>query len=195
MLEESRHIETLIKQARSGTPEEKLAAVEGLAERANGRAISGLVYTLRDVNPIVVRRTAELLGTLGRPAVRPLVEALSEADLNLSAGAVKALAAIGSPALPLLIKALGDENERIRWCAVWALGEIGDPTAVPPLVELLEDTGRPEPLWDRMCDMAAKALEKIGTPTGLEAVKEWRESEPTAEVKRKRWWHFGRRDK
>lgn len=69
-----------------------------------------------------------------------------------------------------LIDALHDKDPEIRWTAATYLEEYHDPEAVPGLIEALQDNG----FGIRPRRAAAKALESIGTPEALRAVREWR---------------------
>ncbi|MBN1428059.1 MAG: HEAT repeat domain-containing protein [Anaerolineae bacterium] len=82
--------------------------------------------------------------------------------------------AMGKVAVPGLIHALHDPDGNVRRAAAWLLGKSGDPRAVPGLIELLEDTGGGMfGIGERVCDIAAEALERIGTPEALAAVEHW----------------------
>ncbi|MBL8145938.1 MAG: hypothetical protein JNL34_06095, partial [Anaerolineae bacterium] len=58
--------------------------------------------------------------------------------------------------------------------AAESLGRLGDEAAVPKLIEHLNDFGGAD--WDqqRVCDVAAAALEAIGTQEAAAAVVQWR---------------------
>jgi HEAT repeat protein len=83
-----------------------------------------------------------------------------------------ALGKLGEPGFQALLTALRDTNAGVRSDAAEALGELGDARAVEPLVVLLEDTE--DAYWERVCDVATEALERIGTPEALAAVAAWR---------------------
>jgi HEAT repeat protein len=84
-----------------------------------------------------------------------------------------ALYKLGETAVPGLIQALRWPESAIRRGAASALGRIGSAAAVPELIRLLKDeeTGL---YSSRICDVAAEALRKIGTPEALAAVRQWR---------------------
>jgi hypothetical protein len=74
----------------------------------------------------------------------------------------------------VLLNALagGDAFERIR--AAEGLAAIWDEEIVSLLILRLSDTERDRKDRERVCDTAAKALERIGTPEALAAVEQWR---------------------
>ena len=74
---------------------------------------------------------------------------------------------------------LDDDDFDVRWVTIETLGKIGDPRAIPCLIDKLQDTRKPALEDQRMCDFAAEALEKIGTPEALAAVNQWREEDPS----------------
>ena len=81
---------------------------------------------------------------------------------------------LGAAAVPGLIRALRDPDGAVRRAAAWALGEIGDQRAVPWLIERLNDAeGGLMGVGERVCDIAAEALERIGTAEALAAIEEW----------------------
>jgi len=84
-----------------------------------------------------------------------------------------ALWQIGKPSVPGLIEAMRDASADVRGAAVEALSAIGDPMAIPGLIARLSDTEVPWLAEERICDMAAVALRRIGTPDALKAVQQW----------------------
>jgi HEAT repeat protein len=85
--------------------------------------------------------------------------------------------ALENEALPGLIEALGHWDGIIRRGAAWVLGEIGETGAVPALIDLLYDTeGGMFGVGDRVCDIAAEALAKIGTEEAWDALDQWDDS-------------------
>ncbi len=91
--------------------------------------------------------------------------------------AIMALGNIGHEnAIPTLIQALSDEDTDVRRHTLEALIKVGIPS-VPSLITKLKDLKRPSYSSIRVCDYAADALQKIGTPEALEAVRKWREEQ------------------
>jgi hypothetical protein len=83
----------------------------------------------------------------------------------------------GKLATPYLVKALQLNDVSKREHAAYLLGFTKDPTAVPVLNALLSDsTEFDRASWmPRICDAAALALERIGTPEALTTLERWRD--------------------
>jgi HEAT repeat protein len=81
------------------------------------------------------------LAEIGRPAVRPLINALLYEDPEASHRVVTTLGSIGKDAVPALNRALGNASVNVRLGAVQALGLIGPGAkrAVPTLIQMLDD--------------------------------------------------------
>ncbi len=143
-------------------------------------AIPALLDALHDANWTVRSGAARALGMIGDPASIPaLLDGLHDADSQVRSTVALALRAFADPsAVPALMDALRDAAWWVRRNAAEALGKIGDPSAVPCLIERLADTEKPYSSDSRrVCDAAAEALRKIGTPEALEAVRRWREEQ------------------
>jgi len=167
------------------------------------RALPGLAEALRYGDRNTQKAAAEALWELGdadsaglfralhmeRGEVRDLIaEALlrigwipdsieCEVALHLVMRNWREIVMLGAEAVPELLSALSDPDGNVRRGTAWALGQIGDRRAVPFLIELLGDTaGGMFGIGERICDVAAEALERIGTPEALEAIRQWRET-------------------
>jgi HEAT repeat protein len=71
---------------------------------------------------------------------------------------------------------LGDRDPRLRAEAAETLGILGDERGITPLRECLGDEGDPDlPKFggQRVCDIAAEALRRIGTEAATLAVEAW----------------------
>lgn len=154
-------------------------AAEALYDIGNPAAVPALSEALRDTDSGVREKATQALAHIGTSTAIPaLAEALRDTDSGVRYTAVGALGRIGNPAaIPALLDALHDADSRMRSAAAQALGSIGDPAAVPALIERLVDTNKASFSKSRVCDDAVAALEKIGTPEALEAVRRWREDE------------------
>ncbi|GAB4478608.1 MAG: hypothetical protein Kow00124_23230 [Anaerolineae bacterium] len=99
----------------------------------------------------------------------------TEIALRIATWNWRAIVALGEAAVPGLVSALSDPDGNVRRGIVWTLGQIGDPRAVPYLIAMLDDTaGDMFGIGERVCDAAAEALERIGTPEALDAAAAWR---------------------
>ena len=111
----------------------------------------------------LVRATAvEALGTLGEPAVEPLLRALHDEHWDVRRRAAWELGSIGDPAVKPLIHALNDERWDVRRKAAWALGNIKAPRAIEPLIHALED---------ERADVREQAAWALGALRDLRAVE------------------------
>lgn len=82
---------------------------------------------------------------------------------------------LGKEAVPGLVSALQDWDGPTRRGAAWVLGELGDVRAIPALITLLNDVeGGLFGIGDRVCDVAAEALEKINSDDARTALERWR---------------------
>ncbi len=154
-------------------------AAESLGKLGDVRAVDPLINTLKDEDKRVRRNAVKALGKLGDVrAVDPLINTLKDEDKHVRRNVAEALDKLRDVrAVEPLINALKDEDKWVRRDAAFALGELGDVRAITPLTQLLSDNARATSYSrDRVCDVAARALEKIGTPEALAAVAEWRKS-------------------
>ena len=151
------------------------AAAEALGWIRDTAAVPGLLRVLRDEDWRVRRAAARALWQIGTPAVKGLVDALHDPTTDVRSSAAEALGAIGdASAVPGLIEALADPDAMVRRSAAEALGWIRDASAVPALIERLEDVDMPRWEDERVADIAAQSLERIGTVEALSAVRKWR---------------------
>jgi HEAT repeats len=120
--------------------------------------IRGLIRLLDHKKNDVQWKAADALGTLGEPAIEPLLKALPFPKVHVRIGVIEALGQIKSPRSvePLIHVLKNDESSEVRWVTALALGEIGDKRAVPPLLTTLNDKDR----YIRYGSV--KALEQLG---------------------------------
>jgi HEAT repeat protein len=143
-------------------------------------AVPDIAPMLNDKHSMVREAAAEALGNLGDSrAVAALILGLDAPDSFVRIAIIDALGKIkhhsgGEP----LVSLLHDPDPTTRYFAADALGKIRYVPAVPDLIMLLSDTS--EPNWDkrRVCDIAANALDMIGTPEAATAAATWRRSQP-----------------
>jgi HEAT repeat protein len=104
-------------------------------------------------------RQAAALGLSSHPdetAIKPLIQALSDADSMVSGLACSALVEIGRPAVPSLLEISNDAPQTARINAMRALAEIVDHSAIPTLMAGLEDDSVMIQHW------AEEGLERLG---------------------------------
>jgi len=121
-------------------------AAVALGEIGDPQAIEPLILLLCDEDRFVKSHAALALGSIGEPAVNPLLRALREGDGNLRWGAAIALGKIRDPrSIEPLIRALADKYENVRAESASSLATIGKP-ALGPLLQFLKFSDGPERL-------------------------------------------------
>jgi HEAT repeat protein len=172
-----RAVEPLIGVLSDSVVYVRCCTVESLGQIGDPDAVQPLIAVLSDPEAHVRRRAAYALGQIGDPdAVQPLITLLSDPHELVRFYGAGALARIADPdAVRPLITLLSDSYAPVRGIAAYALGRIADPLAVETLRALLSDTTKNNRLKNlRVCDYAAQALTRIGTPEALAAVEAWR---------------------
>jgi len=179
LIGDGRAVEPLIRALSDRDKAVRASAAEALGNIGDVRAIKPLIYAMRSMDRGLRFYATRALKAIGEPAVESLISALKSGDGELRKRAVSALGAIGDKrAIEALVPVLRDADRDIRRIAAGELAVLGDNRAIEPLLELLSDTttfytdGGEHAI--RMCDFAAQALERIGTPEALEAVARWR---------------------
>jgi HEAT repeat protein/DNA polymerase III delta prime subunit len=162
-------------------PEVRWRVADALGKIGDPEAIPLLLRTLYDEAEIVRINAFEALVRIGQRKISSLLGFLLDEDSTIRATTAFVLGYIAeSTAIPMLLEVINDEDGHVRSAAIEALGRIGDPIAVSHLVEHLQDETRPYPsIMLRVCDVAAEALEKIGTPEALTALEEWEDRQLT----------------
>lgn len=155
-------------------------ALRNLIELRDLAAVPALNALAQDEHPGVREVVAEALGEFGDlSSLDSLVDLAQDEERFVRFAAIVALGKIGTEkATPPLVAALKDEQVTVRRVAIEAAHQLKLVAAVPGLIELLEDTSSLEWEDDRICDLAAAALEAIDTPEAKTAVTEWRRSQP-----------------
>jgi len=111
------------------------------------RRIPALIVDLGDPSPTVREHARDILVFLGKPAIKPLLQALVDSTEAGRGQAAKALGEIGDLAtVPALVNALEDDEFDVRWLAARALVMLGR-DALPVLLRALID--RPDSTWLR----------------------------------------------
>jgi HEAT repeat protein len=131
-------------------------ALRTLAQSPQART-EWLLPLLKDSVPEV--RQAAALGLCSHPgemAIRPLIQALSDADSMVSSLACSALVEIGKLAIPSLLEIPKDAPQTARINGMRALAEIVDYSAIPALMAGLEDDSIMIQHW------AEEGLQRLG---------------------------------
>lgn len=155
----------------------RVATIRALAEIGDPAAAETVLEALDDPHNLVREAAAEALGNLGNPvAVDQLVEAMSDPERFVRLAAIDSVGKMRNPGtVNALITLLNDPDDAVRCFTVYALARIGHTQVIPALIASLDDTA--VPYWEdrRICDIAAEALESIGTPQARQAVLEWQQ--------------------
>ena len=128
-----------ISRLKTGTAEQKIAAIDGLKRKGGSGAISLLVEALSDPKWVVRKHASDTLASYGPTVIEQLGKVLASGDEDQRFWVVKSLVKIGNDSLPLLCRALSKGSKFMRIYSAAALGDIGDEMAIPLLVEGLGD--------------------------------------------------------
>jgi HEAT repeat protein len=110
------------------------------------------------------RQPVDVLVSVGKPAVKPLIAGLKSRDSLARRQSAEALGEIADPrAVEPLMDLLSDPDALIRRHAVKALGKIKDPRAVDLIAGILSDSGEQ---W-HVRSTAAEALGRIQDPNAV----------------------------
>ncbi len=122
--------------------QQRRAAAEAIGRISDARGVRPLIKALGDSSPSVALVAATALVEIGEPSIGPLIELLSERELDEDKlrHATYALGEIGDDrAVEALLEQLAErESRRVKAAIAEALGRIGSADAVDPLVGLLE---------------------------------------------------------
>jgi len=137
----------------------RMAAVRALGILGDVRAIRPLIEFL-SINGQKVEIAAKALAQIGRPALMPLIGALTHGSGQTRNGAARALAHLGEPALAALFERLDDGDTDTRKSVVEALGFFDASRVIEPLILRLRDSssgvrGRAAEVLGRLADMRA----------------------------------------
>jgi HEAT repeat protein len=149
---------------------------------ADSTSLDSLLAALASYDGIARQRARRDLVVIGRPAVAPLIKALTDPNDDVRWEAAKALGQISDPAAaPALVNALEDEVSAVRWLGAEGLIALGRGGLVP-LLQALEQ--RSDSVWLRegahhvLHDLARGDLEDVLSPV-LAALED---IEPAIEV-------------
>ena len=131
------------------------------------KQVPRFIKALKDEDWRVRRAACLALGKLGdKRAVKHILFARTDKNVEVSRAALSATIKIGEPAIETLINILRDKNvnRRVRITACIALGEIGDKRAVEPLANVLNENSA------TMCSITTTPLGKIEDKRSVEPV-------------------------
>jgi HEAT repeat protein len=169
--DDTRVVLTLLDALKDREAVVRQAAARGLGNLGDSVAILALQSMLRDRDSIVRDAAGAALLKLGEASIPGLIDMLRERDYRVQNATAGVLAQFGIQALPALIKTLRHRDWYARRGAVKALARLEDEQAVQELIERL---GGDQKSVQREI---AGALEQIGTPEAVAAVKAWEAQE------------------
>jgi HEAT repeat protein len=162
---------TLVDLIASRKTADRTRAVDEFAKQGGPDAVAQISGCLRsDPNENLRAHCAELLGSLGPPALPALTEVVGTKAYprSVRVNAAQALGLLGPPAVAALSKAARDDPEdAVRRAAVQALTRCSGAEATKGLLEALKAT---KTSWLRA--LIVHALGQTADPAALSAVKE-----------------------
>ncbi|NES19568.1 MAG: hypothetical protein F6K41_11725 [Symploca sp. SIO3E6] len=121
-------------------------AADSLGKIGSDAAVPALIKALEYSDSDVCRSAALALGEIGSEmdSDAALIKALEHSDSDVCRSAAIALGEIGSEmdsdaVVPILINTLEDSGYYVLWRAAYSLGKIGSDTAIPQLINKLQD--------------------------------------------------------
>lgn len=106
----------------------------------NGQSLEILLISFNDPDYYMRLNAIDGLVKIGKPAVKPLIEALKNDDPTMRMYAAETLGKIGDVrALKPLVSLLEDEDATVRIYAINALGNLKSESAVKPLLKFVSD--------------------------------------------------------
>lgn len=169
--DDTRVVLTLLDALKDREAVVRQAAARGLGDLGDTVAILALQSMLRDRDPTVQQAAGSALLRLGEASIPGLIDMLRERDYRVQNATARVLGQFGVKALPALIQTLRHRDWYARRGAVKALAQLKDDQAVQQLIERLG--GDPKSVQREI----AGALEQIGTPEAVAAVKAWEAQE------------------
>ena len=120
---------------------------QGSAAKREAVRVPALIADLGDRSATIREHAHRALVAMGKVALKPLLEALTNSTEYGRGQAAKALGEIGDPTVaPALVKALEDDKYDVRWLAARALVALGRDGLAALLPALIE---RPHSTWLR----------------------------------------------
>jgi HEAT repeat protein len=170
-------VEVILPDLQSKNSHMRFAAVRLLGRIRHPAAIEALASSLAmpNANYDFQRVVITALGKIGGESVPGIIlPYLKNTDFLVRETTAETLGDFKDvQVIDALLAALDDPKWQVRLAAVTSLGKIGDPRAVPSLIEQLSDKGgKILGMGKGVREFAADALEQIGTPEALNAVKD-----------------------
>lgn len=163
-------------------------AISAIIEHQPETAAQHIIPMLKDNEPQVRIAAAEALGKIGtEAAIDALITAFADDELLVYDAAKKALIACGRAARDPLLRALSNRRIHIRAGAIQVLKHLADPTTVKALSEKLQDNAKPTFTDQPICELAASALQAIGTQHAFKIVQKWRTRAKTRYYEERGW--------
>ena len=151
-------IPALLDLAQSSDVDSRWWAIRTLAQSPLCQSEWLIPFLLNDSAPEV--RQCAALGLAVKPeaaAIRPLVQALSDADAMTANLAMNALVKIGKDSVTALIERVNDKSSQsARILALRALAELRDHRAIPVMMQVMEEDSVLLQHWAR------EGLERLG---------------------------------
>ena len=177
VLRDSAASPALVTALNDADPLVRRDAAQALQRVRDASAVPSLILALQDETSLVRNAAANALAHMGASAVPELLRMMHNQDPNARRIAIGVLGRVGDmSALPDLVPCLQDEDSDVRAMAVTALGQIGHPASAPYLMRSLSD--KHVPRWSKksISEMAASALEQIGTEEAMSIISRFRQS-------------------
>jgi HEAT repeat protein len=135
-----------VRKLNGDDPEERLEAIKGLGELADGekKAVDYLLQAANDPEPRIRLKAIDVLGAVKAKDATPLLVQqlfLRDTDLKTKQHILATLGKIGDPRAtgPIVDFLARDIDPAVRGNAIYALGDIGDRAALPPLEALAKN--------------------------------------------------------
>lgn len=142
------------------------------------RLVGNAIYPLIPFGPLMIYGFNHALNDLCKTESSQQRELIRHQDSEVRLATLLAMdCQYWQNAREICIAALADKLAEHRFLGLQHLVELGDPTTVTSIANLLNDVEVIDWLSIRVCDAAADALEAIGTPKALEAVRQWEQTD------------------
>ena len=167
-----------------GDDQYEIPALRELSKLDGDRVVDALMYAMGGYSQNAYEIARDGIIQRGKKAIPRLIQYLADDNAFRRKDAAYLLGKIGDPSVvPELIAACHDSEAGVRCNAAEALGMLGNAQAIESLQRNLSDTARCNHYFpDRVCDVAARSLQRLGTPESISIVEEWRSLGMTAKL-------------